>query len=202
MPWQLARATRPKRGRSTRPIVELTPCVDIHELRHVLPRHANEIIEQLDTFGLKYPQIARLRLSATCIEIVDRVSQLTQLFKVRWINTGFGRPRPLLSCNQCGRSVVRLFAKHGIWSCRHCTKAIYLCQREYKQSRKRLAAAKLRLQLGGLPDSREPIAPKPKWKHKKRYQQLRNQVQALEAKAKQRRFRKDIDIRTFAYHVG
>jgi len=40
------------------------------------------------------------------------------------------------------------------------------------------------------------------WKHKKRYQRLRNQAQALEAKAKQTRFRKDIDIRTFAYHVS
>jgi hypothetical protein len=31
---------------------------------------------------------------------------------------------------------------------------------------------------------------------------IRNEIQALEAKAKQTRFRKDIDIRTFAYHVG
>jgi len=37
---------------------------------------------------------------------------------------------------------------------------------------------------------------------KKRHQKLRNQVQALEAKAKQTHFRKQIDIRTFAYHVG
>jgi hypothetical protein len=41
-----------------------------------------------------------------------------------------------------------------------------------------------------------------KWKHTKRYQALRNQVQALDAKAKTRRFRKEIDTRTFAYHVG
>jgi putative tryptophan/tyrosine transport system substrate-binding protein len=34
------------------------------------------------------------------------------------------------------------------------------------------------------------------------YQRIRNEIQALEAKAKQTRFRKDIDIRTFAYHVG
>jgi hypothetical protein len=34
----------------------------------------------------------------------------------------------------------------------------------------------------------------------KRYQRLRNQVQELEAQAN-RRFRKQIDIRTFAYHV-
>jgi hypothetical protein len=55
---------------------------------------------------------------------------------------------------------------------------------------------------GGWPDIREPLPPKAKWKHKKRYQHLRNQIQALEAQAKQTRFRKQIDIRTFAYHVG
>jgi hypothetical protein len=62
--------------------------------------------------------------------------------------------------------------------------------------------SKLRLKLGGWPDIREPLPPKPKRKHKKRYQRLRNQAQALEAQANQTRFRKQIDIRTFAYHVG
>jgi hypothetical protein len=69
-------------------------------------------------------------------------------------------------------------------------------------TRKRLAAAKLRLKLGGWPDIREPLPPKPKWKHHKRYQRLCNQVQALETQANRTRFRKKIDIRTFAYHVG
>jgi hypothetical protein len=33
-------------------------------------------------------------------------------------------------------------------------------------------------------------------------QRLRNQVQALETQANRTCFRKQIDIRTFAYHVG
>jgi hypothetical protein len=49
---------------------------------------------------------------------------------------------------------------------------------------------------------REPMPSKPKWKHKKRYQTLRNQAEALEAQAKRTRFRKEVDIRTFAYHVA
>ena len=62
---------------------------------------------------------------------------------------------------------------------------------------------KLRLtQLGGWPDITEPLPPKAKWKHHQRYHRLRNQVQELEAQAKQTRFRKQIDIRTFAYHVS
>ena len=52
------------------------------------------------------------------------------------------------------------------------------------------------------PDIREPMPSKPKWTRRKTYQHIRNEIQALEAKAKQTHFRKQIDIRTFAYHVG
>jgi hypothetical protein len=43
---------------------------------------------------------------------------------------------------------------------------------------------------------------KPKWTRRRTYQRSRNEIQALEAQAKQTRFRKEIDIRTFAYHVS
>jgi len=77
-----------------------------------------------------------------------------------------------------------------------------LSQKQDTATRKRLTARKLRLKLGGWPDIREPLPPKPKWRHLKRYERIRNEIQALEAKAKQTRFRKQIDIRTFAYHVA
>src|SRR5215831_11265176 len=48
-----------------------------------------------------------------------------------------------------------------------------------------------------------PLLPsKPKWTRRRTYQRIRNEIQALEAQAKQTRFRKDIDIRTFAYHAA
>lgn len=68
--------------------------------------------------------------------------------------------------------------------------------------RKRLAAAKLRLRLGGMPGINEPFPPKPKWTRRKTYQHVRNEIQALEAEAKTRRFRKPIATQLFAYHVG
>jgi hypothetical protein len=46
------------------------------------------------------------------------------------------------------------------------------------------------------------MPPKAKWKHRKHYQKLRNQIQELETQANRTRFRKQIDIRTFAYHVS
>jgi hypothetical protein len=107
-----------------------------------------------------------------------------------------------LLCNSCGCGAIRLFFRYGTYASRYCHRAQYLSQKQDTATRKRLTAAKLRLKLGGWPDIREPLPPKAKWKHKKRYQHLRNQIQALEAQAKQTRFRKQIDIRTFAYHVG
>jgi hypothetical protein len=76
-----------------------------------------------------------------------------------------------------------------------------LSQKQNTATRKRLAAAKLRLKLGGWPDIRDPLPLRAKWKHKNHYQRLHNQAQVLEAQANQTRFRKQIDIRTFAYHV-
>jgi hypothetical protein len=83
-----------------------------------------------------------------------------------------------------------------------CHRAQYLSQKQKTASRKRLSAAKLRLKLGGWPDIREPMPSKPKWTRHRTYQCIRNEIQTLEAKANQSRFRKQIDIRTFAYHVG
>ena len=43
---------------------------------------------------------------------------------------------------------------------------------------------------------------KPKWTRQPAYRRIRNEIEELEAKAKQVRFRKQIDIRTFAYHIA
>jgi hypothetical protein len=78
-----------------------------------------------------------------------------------------------------------------------------LSQKQNTVTRKRLAAAKLRpKRLGGLPDIREPMPSKPKWTRHPTYRRIRNEIEELEAKAKQVRFRKQIDIRAFAYHIA
>ncbi len=93
-----------------------------------------------------------------------------QRFRIVWIKTGF-------VCSSCGGGAIRLFSHYGNYACRYCHKAVYASQKYDQFGRKRLQASKLRLtQLGGWPDIREPLPPKAKWKHKKRYQRLRNQV--------------------------
>jgi hypothetical protein len=82
---------------------------------------------------------------------------------------------------------------YGNYACRFCHRAAYASQKNNQIGRKRLAASKLRLlQLGGWPDINEPMPSKPKWTRRKAYQHVRNEIQALEAKAKTRRFRKPI----------
>jgi hypothetical protein len=199
MPWQLAASNRRhNRHAKPRPTIELMPCIDIHDLRHIIPRYPSDIREP--NVELKYPDIARLRLFADQIEITGRNGHV-QYFRIEWIRTGLGAPRAILVCS-CGYGAIRLFARYGTYACRHCHKALYASQKQHSIARKRLQASKLRLKLGGWPDIREPMPSKPKWKHKKRYQRLRNQAQVLEAQANQTRFRKQIDIRTFAYHVA
>jgi len=76
-----------------------------------------------------------------------------------------------------------------------------MCQRQSSRGRKRLRAWKLRLELGGLPDINEAVAPKSKWKHRRTYQQVRETIRALETAIGPKRFRKPLDTRIFAYHV-
>ena len=200
MPWQLA-ASKRRHNQHTepRPTIELMQAINVNELRHVIPRYHGQVIEP--DVSLKYPDLAYLRLSASCLEIMGRNGHV-QRFRIEWIRTGFGKHRAILVCNSCGCGAIRLFGHYGNYACRYCHRALYASQKNNQIARKRLAAAKLRLKLGGWPDIREPLPPKPKWRHLKRYERIRNEIQALEAKAKQTRFRKQIDIRTFAYHVA
>jgi hypothetical protein len=49
----------------------------------------------------------------------------------------------------------------------------------------------------------EPLAPKAKWKHRKTYRKVRDQVQLLESAIKPtKRCKKPINIGIFAYHLA
>src|SRR5215831_15995006 len=195
MPWQLRNA---KRGpKKSRPTIELMPSISIHDLRHVTPRYHGKVIEP--DVSLKYPELAYLRLSASTLEIMGRSGHV-QRFRIVWIRTGFGRHRAVLVCS-CGCGATRLFARYGAYACKACHRAVHMCQRQSSRGRKRLRACKLRLDLGGWPDVNEALAPRAKGKHRRAYQRLRGQVQALEAAIGSKRFRRPLDTRIFAYCV-
>ena len=209
MPVQLAKALRakrqyqyqlPRRSRHSepRPTIELMRAININDLRHVIPRYPNDVYEP--NVDLKYPDIARLRLFARHIEITGRNGHV-QRFRIVWIRTGLGKPRAILVCF-CGYGAIRLFARYGMYACKACHRAVHMCQRQSSRGRKRLRACKLRLDLGGWPDINEALAPKAKWRHRRTYQRLRGQLQALETAIGPRRFRKPLDMRIFANRVS
>jgi hypothetical protein len=201
MPPQLAKSKRRRpRHSEPRPTIELMPSINIHELRHVIPRYHGKVNEPDVSF--KYPDLAYLRLSASCLEIMGRNGHV-QRFRIVWIRTRFGRHRAILVCSSCGGGAIRLFGHYGNYACRFCHRALYASQKNNQIGRKRFQASKLRLtQLGGWPDIREPLPLKPKWTRHRTYQRIRNEIQALETTANARRFRKPIPTQLFAYHVA
>jgi hypothetical protein len=174
------------------------PYININDLRQAIPRNYGINIY---SNPFRYPQIQRLRLSYRSIEIVDHQDR-RQVFGIQWIPTYFGKHRAIFVCSTCCCGAIRLFGKEGNYACRFCHRAQYLSQKQKTASRKRLAACKLRLELGGWPDIHDLMPSRPKWTRRRTYQRIRLQIRALEAQAKQTRFRKEIDIRTFSYHVA
>jgi hypothetical protein len=200
-PWQLRNAKRRRsRHSEPRPTIELMPSINIHDLRHVIPRYHGQVNEPDVSF--KYPDLAYLRLSASCLEIMGR-NGYVQRFRIVWIRTGFGKHRAILVCASCGGGAVRLFSRYGNYACRFCHKAVYASQKHNQFGRKRLQASKLRLlKLGGWPDIREPIPAKAKWKHRRTYKNTRKQLDRLEAPIKSLRFKKPLSAQLFAYYVA
>ena len=190
MPVQLRRARRLKRS-EPRPTVELLPAININDLRDAIPR---DYSTNIYSNPFRYPELQRFRLSGRGVEISDRFGRV-QAFRIEWIRTGFGTPRPIFVCT-CGYGAVRLFARYGTYACKACHGAVHMCQRQNSRGRKRLRACKLRLQLGGWPDINEALAPKAKWRHRRKYQRLRDEVRALEAAIGRR------PTRIFAYQLS
>jgi hypothetical protein len=173
------------------------PAININELRYAIPRYANEICEP--DVALKYPLIGRLRLFATLIEITDRFDRI-QRFRIKWARTGFGRHRPILLCNSCGRGVIRLFFRYGTYACRHCHKALYASQKNNQIGRN--ASQPQNCACNSAPSQIFVSQCLPSPNGHRTYQRIRNEIQALERKANTRRFRKPLSSQLFAYHIG
>ena len=186
MPWQLARANRRRsRHSEPRPAVELMPAICIHDLRQAIPRNYGTNIY---SNPFRYPQVRHMRLSYRSIEIIDHDAR-SQIFGIQWIPTYFGKHRAVFVCSSCRGGAIRLFGKDGNYACIERS----ICR---KNKRPLVAnasqACKLRLELGGWPDIHDLMPSRPKWTHRRTYQRIRHQIQALEAQAKRTRFRKEI----------
>jgi len=209
MPWQLAQGLAakralPRRSRPTepRPLVELTPHIDIHDLCRQRAFPENYYERWTLEMPFKYPFVKNLVISRQNIE-ANYHSGYTQCIALHWCRTGFGRPRPVFVCDQCHCGARRLFFRYGRLACKDCHRIQYASRQHNTVTRKRLQAAKLRISLGSLSNINEPLPPKPKWQRCRTYRNITNQIQRLEAKAKRKQgFKKPIDTRIFAYHIS
>src|SRR5262245_45231659 len=159
MPPQLERgllAKRYSRRTEQRPLVEQLPRLDIDDLCrwNVFPtQHEWHKAHYLEA-PFRYPFLKSLVISLDAIE-ANHHTGYNQIIPLHWIKTGFGgnnRPRPMLSCTNCGRAVRRLYRKHGSLKCRRCTDATYasrICSG--KQTRASLQAIRLANFFNTLP---------------------------------------------------
>jgi hypothetical protein len=151
MPWQLRVAYRPKKGTSTRPIVEKLPSVSTKELR--IPSPYDDKTYILSNILFRLP-IACARVNFNLVEFryppLHRGQQgRTQAFNFKHIRTGFGI-RHVFICT-CGKPVQKLYCFHGNLACRHCTDARYASQTLDKRSRPILQASRIQSFLDSKP---------------------------------------------------
>jgi hypothetical protein len=140
MPWQLRRGLmerRKSRRREPRPIAESMPSISINDLK--IPRDYATIT--LPNAGLKYPQLASMKLTYHSVEVTHTTGR-KQHFKLKPIKTHFGRPRYAFICN-CGRPVIKMYFRYGNLACKRCHNAVMLSQKLDKHRRPILKAHRL-----------------------------------------------------------
>jgi hypothetical protein len=140
MPWQLQRGLmerRRSRRTASRPIAENLSSINVNDLK--IPR--NYATLTLPNIGLRYPQLASMRLTYHSVEVTHGTGRI-QHFKLKPIKTGFGRPRYAFVCN-CGRPIIKLYFRYGNLACKHCHDAVNLSQKLDKHRRPILKAHRL-----------------------------------------------------------
>jgi hypothetical protein len=144
MPPQLARAKRPKRT-TPRPLAECLTRINVNDLQ--VPRDYKTYTAPDISF--RYPEISNMRISAYQVEFAH--NHRIQTFKLKWIRTGAGVPRPAFICDQCARPVISLYFRSQNLGCRRCVGAIYASQVCGKHGRKALQSHRVKQYLSFKP---------------------------------------------------
>jgi hypothetical protein len=111
-----------------------------------------------------------------------------QRVPMTWTACHLGGRRPWFVCpgcsdrQYCGRRVALLYGKGELFACRHCYGLTYACQREASYRRDFSKAQKIRMRLGGSPDSEE-FPDKPKGMHWRTYDRLYHLHEAAEERS-------------------
>jgi len=180
MPWQLARAKRPKRH-EPRPVAEQIAKINANDLIPFIPLNWFDYHNREG--GFRWTFLRQIRLCRRQAEFT-LYSQRTLTFPIKWIRTGLGKPRPAFIC-KCNRPIISLYYQRGNLACRRCSNAIYASQTLDKRTRPILQAIRLRRFFHSQSDIRRPFPAKPKTKlWNKSYRRLRDRCLSLECKAR------------------
>jgi hypothetical protein len=179
-------------------VVESLVNIAAKDLRPLLPKYHGEAIELRNT--ILHPGLKCLRLFRSYLELVDIANQV-QRFALAWKRVGFGNEM-LFVCEGCDRRVRRLYGVGTTYGCHDCHSAVYFCQTLDRIGRKRFAASKKRLLMGGLPDTGEPIPPRRRLQFRRTYQRDCKALERLESLLRGRTFQKRLDTKVFRYYVA
>lgn len=94
--------------------------------------------------------------------------------RIEWTPCNYGGARAWFRCpaQGCGRRVAKLYLGGAIFSCRHCYKLVYECQREASDDLAARRANTIRRRLGWDVGIFNPSGGKPKGMHWRTYQRL------------------------------
>lgn len=92
----------------------------------------------------------------------------------------FGGDRPWMRCPGCHRKVLILYIGSGCIRCRHCFNLTYECCNHGDVDQHLLKVRKARRRIGADIDLSQPLPPKQKWKHNKKYNHLKKKAEQLE----------------------
>lgn len=159
MPRQLARAHRPRPGKSTRPIVEQLRSIKITHLP--VPSYYDTKTYVMPNIAFRLPQIASAKISFNRVEFQHpslhrRQEGPKQTFEIKHIRTGIGKHngtgiRHAFICSSCGEAVITLYYFHRKLACRYCFKARYASQTLNKSTRPVLEATRIQSFLDNKP---------------------------------------------------
>src|SRR5262245_18979568 len=119
MPWQLAKAKRPGRGKSTKPILESLPSVSVNTFKISSLFTGKKHIMR----SLQIKDIAAVKVSGTHIDfhwtsLHRGIEGPVQRFNVKPIKNGFG-VRFACVCN-CGKGCIKLYLHNRSLMCANC----------------------------------------------------------------------------------
>lgn|SRR5262249_54872752 len=144
MPWQLRTPKRrnPRaRGYQPKPIAETLPCLGVNELVRIIP-HKHGITRKQVFHSSSHPPMIGLRLTCEAIEVTHCTGHV-QSFRLKWIRTHFGHPRPAIHCDKCQRPVIKLYNRADDLACRHCKGVTYISRKLDKRTRPALRAHRI-----------------------------------------------------------